>query len=266
MMASRKFNLTASMLRTYKSCPRLYELQYIEMLKPAVAADYLTTGTNYHAAVENILKGEPFDNTGIVGAMAGAFNRFIPWRDWGVEHIEYQFDLSLTSFCHMQGKIDAICKDGTPIEHKTTSASIDEKYIRNLAWDDQVSFYLLALSLLNEKPVTRVIYTVCQKPTIRLKKNQTEEEYIEEVRGWYTPEKVKVIDVVRSVAELKETEAEVRSIVSEIRRRKHFYRNPRHCSMISCPYSAICLNYDPEITTGFIKKTQMSEELAPCAF
>ena len=263
---ARKFNLTASMLRTYKSCPRLYELQYIEMLKPAVAADYLTTGTNYHAAVENILKGKPYDNSGIVGAMADAFNHCIPWRDWGVEHIEYQFDLSLTSFCHMQGKIDAICKDGTPIEHKTTSASIDEKYIHNLAWDDQVSFYLLALSLLNEKPVTRVIYTVCQKPTIRLKKNQTEEEYIEEVRGWYTPEKVKTIDVVRSVAELKETEAEVRSIVSEIRRRKHFYRNPRHCSMISCPYASICLNYDPEITTGFVKKTQMSEELAPCAF
>ena len=265
-MMSRKFNLTASMLRTYKSCPRLYELQYIKMLKPAVAAEYLTTGTNYHSAVENILKGEPFDNTGIVGAMAGAFNRFIPWRDWGVEHIEYQFDLSLTSFCHMQGKIDAICKDGTPIEHKTTSAAINEKYIHNLAWDDQVSFYLLALSLLNEKPVTRVIYTVCQKPTIRMKKNQTAEEYIEEVKGWYTPEKIQALEVVRSVAELKETEEEVRYIVSEIRKRKHFYRNPRHCSMISCPYSAICLNYDPEITTGFVKKTQMSEELAPCAF
>ncbi len=60
-MMARKFNLTASMLRTYKSCPRLYELQYIEMLKPVVAADYLTTGTNYHAAVENILKGEPYE-------------------------------------------------------------------------------------------------------------------------------------------------------------------------------------------------------------
>ena len=265
-MMARKFNLTASMLRTYKSCPRLYELQYREMLKPAVAADYLTTGTNYHSAVESILKGEPFDNTGIVGAMADAFYHTIPWRDWNIQSVEYQFDVAITSFCHMQGKMDALCVDGTPIEHKTTSAAINEKYIHNLAWDDQVSFYLLALSLISGKPVTRVIYTVCQKPSIRLKKNQTEEEYIEEVRGWYTPEKIQVLEVVRSVAELKETEEEVRSIVSEIRRRKHFYRNPRHCSMIGCPYASICLNYDPEITTGFVKKTQMSEELAPCAF
>ena len=154
---ARKFNLTASMLRTYKSCPRLYQLQYIEMLKPAVAADYLTTGTNYHSAVENILKGKLFDNTGIVGAMADAFKRFLPWRDWGVDCVEYQFDVMLTSFCHMQGKIDAIARGGIPIEHKTTSAAINEKYIQNLAWDDQVSFYLLALSLLYNKPVTRVI-------------------------------------------------------------------------------------------------------------
>lgn len=262
---SRKVNLTASMLRTYKACPRLYELQYIEKLRAVTAAEYLTVGTNYHSCIESILKRETYETEGVVASMARAFERHIPWRDWDIAEVEAEFDVALTPFCHMAGKIDAICADGTPIEHKTTSASIDEKYIRNLAWDDQVSYYLLARSLITGKPVTRVIYTVCQKPTIRLKQNETEEQYLVRVEDWYTDEKVKAIEVARSVDELKETEAEARYIVSEIRRRKHFYRNPQHCKMIACPYASICLNYDPEITTGFVRKTRESEELS-CNF
>ncbi|GHV55018.1 hypothetical protein FACS1894216_16260 [Synergistales bacterium] len=162
------------------------------------------------------------------------------------------------------GQDCAICGDGTPVEHKTAGQAIDEKYINSLAWDDQVNFYLLALTLLTGKPVTRVIYTVCQKPTIKQTQKETREEYIERVRGWYTEDKIKAISVVRSVDELKETEAEVREMTSVIRRQKHFYRNPMNCKLTGCTYSSICLNYDPEITTGFVRKERMSEELS-CA-
>jgi hypothetical protein len=176
---TRKINLTASMLRAYKACPRLYELQYIEGLKPEKTPTYFEMGSNYHACVEKILKKESYEADGVVGSMANAFSLYLPWRDWNVKEIEHEFDYMLTPFCHMVGKIDAICEDGTPVEHKTTSSGIDEKFINSLAWDDQVNFYLLALTLITGKPVTRVIYTVCQKPTIRQTQKETYEEYLE---------------------------------------------------------------------------------------
>ena len=262
---TRRINLSATMLRAYKSCPRLYELQYVEGLKPAKPAEYLKTGQDYHSCVEEILKGEKYEADGIAGSMAASFEKFLPWREWGVKEIEREFDCKLTPFCHMVGKIDAVCKDGTPIEHKTSSSAIDEKYINSLAWDDQVSFYLLALTLLTGKPVTRAIYTVCQKPTIRQKQNETPEGYLERVKEWYYETKIAAVSVVRSVDELKETEGEIRDMASEIRRRRHFYRNPSNCKIMGCQFAPICLNYDPEITSGFVKKERMREELS-CVF
>ena len=81
---SRTLTLTASMIRSYKTCPRRYELEYIEMLKPAVPLEALETGSNYHARIEALLKGEDWSRDGVVGKMVEAFDRFVPWRDWDV--------------------------------------------------------------------------------------------------------------------------------------------------------------------------------------
>jgi hypothetical protein len=98
-------HVTASMLRAYKACPRLYELEYIEGLKPAKTPEYFETGSNYHACVESILKGEPVTAEGVVLRMAKAFDAFIPWREWNVAETESEFDVTLTPFCHMAGRI-----------------------------------------------------------------------------------------------------------------------------------------------------------------
>jgi hypothetical protein len=251
---TKRIDLSATKLRAYKSCPRLYYLQYVEGLRPAERPEYFETGSNYHSCVERILKGEPYETDGIVGCMASSFEKHLPWREWGVRDVERKFETALTPFCHMTGVIDAVCEDGTPVEHKTTTSAIDGKYINSLAWDDQVSFYLLALTLITGKPVTRVIYTVCQKPTIKQKQNETPEEYLERVKGWYDETKIAAVSVVRSERELIETETEIRQMASEIRKRKHFYRNPSNCRIVGCSYSSICLNYDPEIITGFTRK------------
>ena len=250
----RRINLTAQMLRTYKSCPRLYELKYIEMLKPAAEPEYLKTGGAYHRYVGALLRGEAVNGEGLAGVMAKAFEECLPWREWEIRETEYEFDVRLTSFCHISGWIEAVCADGTPVEHRTTGSPIDQKYMRNLAWDDEAGFYLLALSLRYNRPVTRVIYTVCQKPTIRRRAKETEDEYLVRAAEWYTEGRAAAFDVVRSERELEDTEAEVRSIASEIRKRKHFYRNPRHCSIIDCSYRAVCLDYIPELDTDFIRK------------
>jgi hypothetical protein len=234
------------------------------MLKPAVTPEALSTGSSYHACVEKILRGEPCEEGGVIGKMAGAFDRFIPWRTWGIRAIEKEFNIHVGYALRMRGKIDAVLEDGTPVEHKTYRGTIDEKYIDNLAWDDQVSYYLLALSLLANKPVTSVTYTVCQKPTIKLKQNETEEQYLRRVEEWYDETKIRTFQVVRSPGELEEIEAEVKALAREIRKRKKFWRNPSHCSILGCAYRAICLNYDPQMLMGFVKKERKSEEL--CKF
>ena len=53
--------LTASMISSYKKCPRRYELEYIHELKPVIVSEALSVGTNYHANVEKILKHEGYE-------------------------------------------------------------------------------------------------------------------------------------------------------------------------------------------------------------
>jgi hypothetical protein len=131
-------NLTASMIRAYKACPKLYEFQYVHMLKPIKTQDALEMGSNYHAEIEKVLSGEPTSYT-IPGIMARAFDRFIPWREWKIEKVEEEFEISLTPFLSLRGKIDAICADGTPVEHKSAGQSIDPETSTGLKYRDKLA-------------------------------------------------------------------------------------------------------------------------------
>lgn len=257
--------ITTSQIRAFKSCRRLYELQYIELLRPKVESEALTTGASYHRLVEGIIKGEQVSPISIPEIMAHRFQVSILPKLPKIEAIEKQFKVRIGRGKFLIGKIDAICEDGTPIEHKTTSDTIDEKYINRLQWDDQVTNYLLALSLERGQIVNRVIYTVIKKPTIRQKQNETIEEYINRCVAWYdedTEHKVATFPVVRSKDELAEKQAELVDICKEIKSCKRFYRNPQHCSIIGCQYASVCLSYTPEIgAIEFVKKSKKNEEL-----
>ncbi len=258
-------NSTTSQIRAFKSCRRLYELQYIELLRPRIEPEPLTTGASYHRIVEGILKGTEIDAIGIPLIMADQFKAFILPKLPEIGSVEYQFKVRIGRAKFLLGKIDAICKDGTPVEHKTTSETIDEKYINRLAWDDQVTNYLLALSLERKKIINKVIYTVIKKPSIRLKQNETTEDYFNRCKEWYlddTDHKVATFPVTRSKDELVEKQAELVDMFKEIKKCKRFYRNPSHCSIMGCSYASVCLSYTPEIgASDFIKKTKINEEL-----
>ena len=251
------------MIGSFKKCPRRYYLDYIEEQKPAIPSEALAIGSSYHANVEDILNGKPYDHTGITGKMAEAFEKYVDWRSWKAAP-EQEFKVRLARGVYLKGKMDGITETGVPVEHKTTGtgASGIDKYIDHLAYDDQVALYMLVLGC------ERAIYTVIQKPTIRQKQNETEDEYLERVGQWYDtdPEsKMKVLNVTRTAGELEEKRQEVIYLAKQIRRTKMFWRNPNACSIVSCPYASICLNYDPAIQPiGFIKKERKSEEL--CKF
>ncbi|GHV55021.1 hypothetical protein FACS1894216_16270 [Synergistales bacterium] len=113
-MKIKRINLSASMLRAYKSCPRLFELEYVEMLKPAIAPAYFTTGSDYHRCVEHILRGEDYEAADtIVDIMAGEFKqRIAPLIN--ASEIEKEFDIALTPWCRMVGRIAPSAATGRP--------------------------------------------------------------------------------------------------------------------------------------------------------
>ena len=136
---------------------------------------------------------------------------------------------------------------------------MDDEYIYNLQWDEQILNYMLA-SGKNE-----MYYTVCKKPTIRQKQNETEEEFLARCIAWYdedTEHKIRVIKVTRSA---KEVEAQRQALIvvansmtaDEMREGftndlygvSEFYRNPSHCTCYGrrCEFAPICLEYDPKL-------------------
>lgn len=262
-------NLTASMIRCFKACPRKYFFEYVEMLKPIETPEALSIGSSYHSYLEKLLNGESFEVVDLPSAMAEAFDRFIPWRTWGVKDIEKEYRVKLAPGIFLAGKMDALTADGQPIEHKSSKNKPDEKYRERLFLDDQVSCYLLALSIMRGEPQTHITYTVCQKPTVKPAKKLDGDpeaqaaELLARQRAWFDEEKVASFTVVRVAQELEDFKKELIFLGRSLQQpRKIYYRNPMHCERWGkCAYQSICQDYDPECLVGFVKKERQSEEL-----
>jgi hypothetical protein len=246
-------NISYSEIRCYKTCRRKYYLAYVEGLKPINPPEPLSTGSSFHEKVAAILKDGAFEYTGDkTDAMAYAWMTYaLPKLPALSNSPEEFFEVELAPDVTLRGVVDARAVDGLPVEHKTCGYSIDEKYQHRLLWDDQVPTYLI-YSGDNE-----MWYTVVQKPSIRIKKGETDEQFHERMIRWYddeTDSKVQVFKVRRDRDELEEKREEIIAIAREINECKFHYRNPSACSILGCEYESICLEYDPEFVIGFERK------------
>lgn len=256
-----------SMIRTFKECRRKYFFSYVEGLKPVETADVLKVGSSYHEKIESIIKTGGFDYTNDkTDAMALAWMRYIyPKLDLVEAEQRFEYELHIDNLppVRVVGYVDGICRDGLQVEHKTTTAAIDDEYIHSLAWDEQIPIYLLSTwEAGKETNNCEMWYTVCRKPTIRQRQNETEEEYVQRCIEWYdedTEQKISMFKVRRSVSELAERQREIAEIAQEIDSCKNFYPNPYACQILGCPYSSICLNYDPKFIIGFEKHEREGE-------
>lgn len=244
--------ISISRIKAYKSCLRQYDLRYNCLLEEEHPTQALKTGKSYHEKLDEIIKTGDFGRTDdVTDVMAKAWmERVYPNLDLKVS--EERFSVPLTDNVNLMGFIDGMTTDGIPVEHKTVGKPIDEKYKYNLAFDDQITAYMLATG------TNQMIYTVCQKPTIKQRKNETTEEYEERLKKWYLDDKhLTYFKVVRSKEDLEQKHKEFQEIAEEMLNRKFFYPNPSACLILSCPYKDICLDYDPEIEDiplGFMKK------------
>lgn len=255
--------LSISRIKTFKACRRLYQLQYVEGLVPAVVPDALQIGKSYHKILEDLNNGidiinseEYAGNYSKARAMARAYMKYI-YPHFNVTASEKHLEYDLGDGCTLHGYVDAIADDGHIVEHKTTGSEITEQYEYNLIWDEQI----LAYMLLTGK--RKVWYTICRKPTIRQKKDETEEQFFYRMLDWYeedTDSKIRLLEIERTDEEVEAFQKDLESIkatIQEAEQDNNFYKNTCHCNMYGrrCEYSSICMHYDPnQQYIDFMKK------------
>ena len=246
-----------SRIKAFKSCRRLYELKYVEHMHPVQTPEALEIGKNYHALLEHLNKNGSFDGIdddySKEQAMAGAYAKYI-YPKFHVTEAEKWLEYDLGDGDKLVGIVDAIADDGHIVEHKTTGQDITEQYEYNLLWDEQILAYMLMTN------ARKVWYTVCRKPTIRQKQNESDEEFYNRMVEWYdtdTDSKVRLLEIERTDEEVAQFKTELEAMVAEMRGTALFYRNTCNCSIYGrrCEYSGICLHCDPEQQyIDFVKK------------
>ena len=190
-----------SRLQTYKSCRRLYELKYVYNVRSTERIEALERGTSYHEKVAEVLRGKDFEHDDPkTSAMAEAFRKYILPELKPVMQEEW-FEYKTVFGDEFVGRIDARNADGAIIEHKTTSGEINEEYWYTREFDEQLMSYMYAYG------TNKAYYTVCRTPTIRLKKDESDEEFFERCLEWYetdTESKIAMRVICHTDAEIKE--------------------------------------------------------------
>ncbi len=238
--------LSISQIKQFKACRRAWQLRYKEGLRPVQTAEALELGKSYHELLEALEKGEEPDYSVYdkPHAMAKAYEKYI-LPQFKVVAAEKELEKELGGHI-LHGFVDGLSDDGHIVEHKTTSMDIAEggEYEYNLLWDEQVLAYMSLSGL------RKVHYTVCKKPTIRMKKDETDEEFYNRMVAWYdddTENKIRVFTVERTDEEVAQWEQDFVTIADEMERGV-IYKNTCNCMQYGrrCEYSSVCLHYDPE--------------------
>lgn len=239
--------LSISRIKLFKACRRAYQLKYIEGLEPVEKAESLQTGLQYHELLEILYRDGDLLNAeeeySKEQAMATAYMKYV-YPKFKVKACEEWQTMKLATGDILIGRVDGIAEDGRLVEHKTTSSDITEEYEYNLQWDEQILAYMLMTG------AREMYYTVCKKPTIRQKKNETDEEFFQRMVEWYdedTDSKIRVMLISRTDEEIEEFRDAVESMADEMRETRHYYRNASYCRQWGrmCDYASICLHYDP---------------------
>jgi len=238
--------LSISAIKLFKACRRAYQLRYVYNIVPAERSEALGVGSTYHAYVEEITKdGTVPEIVDKETAMANAYYKYI-YPQMPKFEPEVWFEQNLGYNKVLVGRLDGKA-DGAIIEHKTTSASLDE-YEFDLQYNEQLLAYMLA------SEVNTAYYTLCKKPTLRQKQSETTEEFGQRCFEWYaedTQQKIRMLKICIPQEEIDEFSRRLKKDFYNIHnatKKDDFYRNTCHCNAWGgkCEYAPICHNYDPQ--------------------
>jgi len=249
---NKDFTISASKLSTYKSCRRAYWFRYIEGIDPAKRSPALRIGSEYHEEVEKYLNGEISSSENY---LVQAFIENIDISQWKDTITEEPKNSGLSHNIRLNSITDAkttVENKRHLVEHKTTSLKIDGQYEYDLQWDDQIPIYCGVENLYD------VLYTVIKKCTLKLKKNQTEEEFFKERVAWYkkdTESKIRCFKFPVSRERVEEHKKEVIAMAEMMRDTEFFYKNKGACSSYGgCEHKSYCLTHKKgELPLGCVR-------------
>lgn len=237
-----------SKMKLFKACRRAYYFRYMEGLEPIEKAEALQTGISYHALLEELYTTGDFEaGFSKEHAMATAYKKYI-FPKFTIANVEEWVSKPVGNTHTMIGRIDGYSQDACIVEHKTTSMEITESYEYRLQWDEQILAYMYMTG------ARKVYYTICRKPSIRQKKNETEEEFFNRMVEWYdedTEHKITLLEISRTDAEVQEFAQDFEKVCDSMERAEQgiepLYRNTQYCTVWGrmCEYAGVCLNYDP---------------------
>ena len=131
-------------------------------------------------------------------------------------------------------------------EHKT-AASIGGGYLEKLFSDSQITGYVAALRDMGVD-IEGVVYDVALKPKLRLKKNETQDEFYERLAEWHMrPEAYHREEVYVSERQIEDWRLDVWAVTQDLlncRRTGNWYRNTSRCFdyFRPCEYVSLCQN------------------------
>ena len=241
--------LSISKIKLFKACRRAYWFRYTEKISPNDKVEALETGIKYHSLLDQLYSGniDIVEDASKEYAMFTAYKKYI-YPKFNVDTSEKWIRKNVSDGIEMVGVVDGIADNGWIVEHKTTSAEITEAYEYDLMLDEQILAYMWITG------ARSVWYTVCRKPTIRQKKNETEEEFFKRMCEWYdtdTDAKIRLLEIHRTDEEVEQFAKSLKQIAKVIRaegsHENECYRNTMHCNKWGrrCEYFPICNNYDP---------------------
>jgi len=199
-----KVTLTHSAIAMFRQCPRRYQSRYVNKIVPMDWADSapLRFGTAFHEWLEAWYRGTPptaveltdGDSARMAGACAGYAAQY-PSEVWRTVYVEQQFEQDVINpgtgakspLFSLKGKVDLVVElEGEPwiVEHKTSTATTGGD-LERVAIDAQVLTYADCIGRELDTPVAGVIYNVVKRCQLRLKQNETPQQFRDRVIEWY---------------------------------------------------------------------------------
>jgi RecB family exonuclease len=285
VVTNSRSQLTTTRLAAYRRCPRQHLYRYELGLSRIREQAPLRLGAAFHSGLESHNRGADAE-TAIQRATAD-YEVLPDWADpleWIIERetihqllaghfwrysqddlvfveVERAFDIPLVNpgtgatsrTFTLAGKIDGIVRLGdgrlAVLEYKTSGEDIsaDGEYWMRLRCDPQISQYVLAARAIGHDVAT-VLYDVTRKPTIRLRKNESVEEYssrlltdIGQRPDYYFARR----EVPRLEDELAEYQHELWQQANQLRdsqRCNRWFRNISKMTRGYCQFAPLCLH------------------------
>lgn len=160
-----------------------------------------------------------------------------------------------------RGKIDLLTKDGVVVDYKTSSKT--SQSVEELEMSYQLDLYALS-EIASAESINAIEYRIIEKPTIKLKKNEAFEDYLERCIEWvYEKVDEKIATIVRPVTEDRMEAARlwIESGSADIKRCRRLNYWPQsinacHNYNIKCPFLSLCAAEMSGENTNYIMRTK----------